>query len=87
MKKSLITAMLITSSMALMLASGVASAQGKSRDQVRQELVQAQHDGDVPSTKTQYPPSEQMVARNKEVHASAVHAGEKAPAVDHHDKR
>ncbi|MDR5782745.1 DUF4148 domain-containing protein [Caballeronia sp. LZ065] len=87
MKKSLIAAMLITSSMALALASGTASAQGKSRDQVRQELVQAQHDGDVPSGKTQYPPSEQLVARNKEVHASAVHAGEKSPSVDQHDNR
>ncbi|MDR5837428.1 DUF4148 domain-containing protein [Caballeronia sp. LZ034LL] len=87
MKKSLLVAVLITSSLALALASGAASAQGKSRDQVRQELVQAQHDGDVPSGKTQYPPSEQLVARNKEVHASAVHAGEKSPSVDQHDKR
>ncbi|MDR5817090.1 MULTISPECIES: DUF4148 domain-containing protein [unclassified Caballeronia] len=87
MKKSLLVAMLVTSSMALALASGAASAQGKSRDQVRQELVQAHHDGDVPSGKTQYPPSEQLVARNKEVHASAVHAGEKSPSIDQHDKR
>lgn len=87
MKKSLLVAMLVTSSMALALASGAASAQGKSRDQVKQELVQAQHDGVVPSGKTQYPPSEQLIARNKEVHASAVHVGEKSPSVDQHDKR
>jgi hypothetical protein len=87
MSKSLLAALLVASSTTLVLASGAAFAQGKSRDQVRQELVQAQHDGAVPSGKTQYPPSEQLVARNKEVHASAVHAGEKSPSVDQHDKR
>ncbi|BBU32332.1 hypothetical protein BTHE68_60660 (plasmid) [Burkholderia sp. THE68] len=58
----------------------------KSRQQVQQELVQAQHDGITPSTKTQYPPTDAMVARNKEVHAATTHRGEKSPATDHHDQ-
>ncbi|SAK44681.1 hypothetical protein AWB80_00788 [Caballeronia pedi] len=67
------------------LVSQSAMAQ-KSRQQVQQELVQAQHDGVVPSTKTQYPPTDAMIARNKEVHAVTTHRGEKSPATDHHDQ-
>ncbi|EIF34798.1 hypothetical protein BCh11DRAFT_02605 [Burkholderia sp. Ch1-1] len=66
-------------------ASQVAQAQAKSRAQVNQELVQAQHDGVIPNSKTQYPPSADRVARNKELHAIAWHAGETAPSMDHHD--
>lgn len=66
-------------------ASQVAQAQGKSRAQVNQELVQAQHDGVIPNSKTQYPPSADRIARNKELHAITWHAGETTPPVDHHD--
>ncbi|NPT35796.1 DUF4148 domain-containing protein [Paraburkholderia xenovorans] len=66
-------------------ASQIAQAQGKSRAQVNQELVQAQHDGVIPHSKTQYPPSADRIARNKELHAITWHAGETAPPLDHHD--
>ena len=38
---------------------------GKSRAQVREELVEAQRMGFVPSGKTDYPPSPQTIARNQ----------------------
>ncbi|MGV7242878.1 DUF4148 domain-containing protein [Caballeronia sp. M23-90] len=71
-------------------ASAVAFAQvpssGKTREQVKQELAQAQHDGIVPAPKHDYPPSPARVARNKEVHALTKHAGEQIPVqADHHD--
>jgi hypothetical protein len=87
MSKSLLVSVVFTSTLLLAVVPGAASAQGKSRAQVTQELVQAQHDGQVPSGKTQYPPSEQLMARNREIHASAVHGGEGSPSVDKHDKR
>lgn len=59
--------------------------QGKTREQVHQELVKAQHDGVVPVSKTQYPPSATLIAQNKETHAAARHKGEKSPAMDQHD--
>lgn len=59
--------------------------QGKTRTQVVNELKQAQHDGVVPTGKTQYPPSGELVARNKELHGISVHGGEKAPQADNHD--
>ncbi|SAK93101.1 hypothetical protein AWB81_05075 [Caballeronia arationis] len=62
-----------------------AQAQGKSREQVRQELIQAQHDGLTQASKTQFPPNAATIARNKELHAVASHAGETAPSADHHD--
>ncbi|SAL79008.1 hypothetical protein AWB71_05811 [Caballeronia peredens] len=68
------------------LISQSAAAQGKSREQVRQELVQAQHDGITPMSKTQYPPSEATIARNKAMHAAATHGGEKSPSPDQHDQ-
>jgi hypothetical protein len=67
-------------------ASQVAQAQGKSRAEVKQELVQAQHTGVIPSSKTQYPPDANTIARNKQTHAIAWHGGEKAPSLDQHDK-
>ncbi|ASW01571.1 DUF4148 domain-containing protein [Paraburkholderia aromaticivorans] len=79
-------ATLSVAAMALIGAvSQAAQAQGKTRAQVHQELVQAQHDGVIPNSKTQYPPSADRVARNKELHALSWHAGEKSPPVDHHD--
>ncbi|MCE4547802.1 MULTISPECIES: DUF4148 domain-containing protein [Caballeronia] len=85
MKAIKFAALLVTASVTLGAISNVAMAQGKSRAQVHQELVQAQHEGVVPTSKTQYPPTEAQVARNKQVHATSRHAGEVTPNVDHHD--
>jgi hypothetical protein len=80
---------LFTVTLAALVSMGVASqavqAQGKSREEVRQELIQAQHDGKIQSSKTQYPPNAAAIARNKELHAASRHAGETAPVADHHD--
>nr|WP_310678379.1 hypothetical protein [Burkholderia multivorans] len=35
---------------------------------VIQELIQAYHDGLLPTSKHDYPPSEATIARNKELH-------------------
>ncbi|RQR66521.1 DUF4148 domain-containing protein [Burkholderia sp. Bp9002] len=67
--------------------SPIAFAQGKTRADVRQELVQAQHDGTIPSNKHDYPPGPQQIDRNKVLHGISVHGGEKAPAPDAHDSR
>ncbi|MGU7811389.1 DUF4148 domain-containing protein [Burkholderia sp. AW49-1] len=62
-----------------------ATAQSRTRQEVRQELLRARHDGVIPSPKHDYPPSPATIARNQEVHRSAVHRGESAPVVDAHD--
>ena len=85
MKAIKFAALLVTSTIALGAVSQAALAQAKTRDEVRQELAQAQHDGLIPSSTTHYPPSDALIARNKETHAIARHAGEKTPPVDHHD--
>lgn len=64
----------------------LAMAQGKSREQVREELIQARHDGLLAANKRQYPPDESAIARNKRSHAAAFHAGEQSPNVDQHDQ-
>ncbi|CAE6733160.1 hypothetical protein R69927_01922 [Paraburkholderia domus] len=38
---------------------------GKTRAEVRQELLQAQRDGLIPTNDTDYPPSQRTVERNK----------------------
>ncbi|ABX19940.1 hypothetical protein BMULJ_06275 (plasmid) [Burkholderia multivorans ATCC 17616] len=43
-------------------------SRGKTREQVQQELIQAYHDGLLPTSKHDYPPSEATIARNKELH-------------------
>ncbi|MBR8142730.1 DUF4148 domain-containing protein [Burkholderia pseudomultivorans] len=43
-------------------------SEGKTREQVRRELIQAYHDGLLPTSKHDYPPSPATVARNKELH-------------------
>lgn len=63
-----------------------AFAQGKTRDEVRQELIRAQHEGVVPAGKNDYPPSAALVARNKELHAISVHGGKTDLALDQHDQ-
>ncbi|EKS72768.1 DUF4148 domain-containing protein [Caballeronia sp. Lep1P3] len=85
MKAIKFAALLVTSTIALGAVSQTAVAQAKTREQVRQELVQAQHAGLVPTSKTHYPPSDALVARNKETHAATRHAGEATPEIDHHD--
>ncbi|ONC16819.1 DUF4148 domain-containing protein [Burkholderia pseudomallei] len=66
--------------------SPTAFAQGKTRDEVRQELIRAQHEGVVPAGKNDYPPSAALVARNKELHAISVHGGKTDLALDQHDQ-
>lgn len=64
-----------------------AAAQSKSRQDVQQELLQAQHDGVIPVSKHSYPPSPELVQRNRELHQVTVHRGEKQPMLDAHDSR
>ncbi|AJY39466.1 MULTISPECIES: DUF4148 domain-containing protein [Burkholderia] len=66
--------------------SPAAFAQGKTRDEVRQELIRAQHEGIVPAGKNDYPPSEALVQRNQELHAISVHDGKSSLALDQHDR-
>ncbi|AET94718.1 hypothetical protein BYI23_D012080 (plasmid) [Burkholderia sp. YI23] len=85
MKAAKLAVVLVMTGISIGLASQSAMAQ-KSREQVRQELAQAQHDGYTPASRTQYPPTEALIARNKEIHAVATHGGEKAPGPDRHDQ-
>jgi hypothetical protein len=62
-----------------------AQESGKTRAEVRQELVQAQHEGTVPASKNNYPPNADTITRNKELHAISKHRGETSPALDRHD--
>ncbi|MGS0891936.1 DUF4148 domain-containing protein [Burkholderia stagnalis] len=90
MKPAQFAALFLTATLSLGIAAQAAHAQtqpqGKTRAQVVDELKQAQHDGVVPAGKTQYPPSGDMIARNKELHGISVHNGEKSPQTDNHDK-
>lgn len=91
MKTAKLAALFVTATLSLGVATQAAfaqtqtQAQGKTRAEVVNELKQAQHDGVVPTSKTQYPPTGEIVARNKELHGVSVHAGEKAPQADNHD--
>ncbi|WP_422389486.1 DUF4148 domain-containing protein [Burkholderia pyrrocinia] len=67
--------------------SQTVAAQAMTRQEVRQELVRARHDGVIPSPNHDYSASPATVARNQEIHRSTVHRGEKAPMVDAHDNR
>ncbi|WP_321939651.1 DUF4148 domain-containing protein [Burkholderia cepacia] len=67
--------------------SQAAAAQQKTRQEVRQELVRARHDGVIPSPNHDYPASPAAVAHNQEIHRATVHRGEAAPLVDAHDNR
>ncbi|KWE31571.1 DUF4148 domain-containing protein [Burkholderia territorii] len=86
-----LAALFVTATLSIGIATQSAFAQtqtqtqGKTRADVVNELKQAQHDGTVPTSKTQYPPTSEIVARNKELHGISVHAGEKAPQADGHD--
>ncbi|VBB16098.1 DUF4148 domain-containing protein [Burkholderia stabilis] len=67
--------------------SQTVAAQAKTRQEVRQELVRARHDGVIPSPNHDYPASPATVARNQEIHRATVHRGEKVPMIDAHDSR
>ena len=88
MKTAKFAALFVTATLSLGMATQAASAQtqtqGKTRTQVVNELKQAQHDGVVPVSKTQYPPTGGS-SRNKELHGISVHGGEKKPQPDNHD--
>lgn len=58
----------IASSAPMVSQSGSVAPQSKTREQVRQELIRAYHDGVLPTSKHDYPPSPQTIARNKELH-------------------
>ncbi|MCA8253138.1 DUF4148 domain-containing protein [Burkholderia sp. AU31624] len=81
--------MIVVAAAALSMAalSQAAAAQQKTRQEVRQELVRARHDGVIPSPNHDYPASPAAVARNQEIHRETVHRGERAPLVDAHDNR
>ncbi|WP_321790106.1 DUF4148 domain-containing protein [Burkholderia pyrrocinia] len=89
MKTAKLAALFVTATLSLGMATQAAFAQtqtqGKTRAQVVNELKQAQHDGIVPTSKTQYPPTSEIIARNKELHGISVHGGEKKPQADNHD--
>ncbi|KVL34098.1 hypothetical protein WS98_18550 [Burkholderia territorii] len=92
MKTVKLAALFVTATLSIGIATQSAFAQtqtqtlGKTRADVVNELKQAQHDGTVPTSKTRYPPTSEIVARNKELHGISVHAGEKAPQADNHDR-
>ncbi|WP_395067243.1 DUF4148 domain-containing protein [Paraburkholderia silvatlantica] len=85
MKATRLAAFVVAASIGSAAVSQAALAQTKTREQVHAELLQAQHDGITPVSKTQYPPTTDAIARQKELHAITKHAGEKSPALDHHD--
>ncbi|AJZ56094.1 DUF4148 domain-containing protein [Paraburkholderia fungorum] len=77
----------VATSMSALTFAQTAPSQGKTRAEVVQALVQAQHEGTVPANKHNYPPSADLVARNKELHTLSVHAGESGHELDAHDSR
>ncbi len=85
MKAAKLAVVLAMTGVSIGLVSQAALAQ-KSREQVRQELAQAQHEGYTPAGRTQYPPTEASIARNKEIHAVATHRGERTLGADRHDQ-
>ncbi|WP_010089993.1 DUF4148 domain-containing protein [Burkholderia ubonensis] len=49
--------------------SGNPAPHGKTREEVRQELIRAYHDGLLPTSSHDYPPGPETIARNKELHS------------------
>lgn len=80
-----LTVLALAASLSAAFVAQTALAQEKTRAQVQQELAQARHDGVVSISKTGYPPNADQIARNKELHALAKHAGETSPGMDQHD--
>ncbi|WP_321951283.1 DUF4148 domain-containing protein [Paraburkholderia bannensis] len=85
MKVTRLAGFVVAASLGFAFVSQTALAQSKTRAQVNAELSQAQHDGITPVSKTQYPPTPDALARQKQLHAVAWHAGEKSPNFDQHD--
>ncbi|MFC0399848.1 DUF4148 domain-containing protein [Paraburkholderia rhizosphaerae] len=85
MSSAKLSLLAVTASLCAAFATEAALAQGKTREQVQQELAQARHDGMLPVSKTSYPPTDEQIARNKQLHAIAKHPGEASPSVDYHD--
>ncbi|WP_341318866.1 DUF4148 domain-containing protein [Paraburkholderia sp. IMGN_8] len=52
-------------------AQGMPESQGKTREQVREEMIQARRDGWLPYRRHDYPPSTATIKRNKELYAIA----------------
>ncbi|MFM0669180.1 DUF4148 domain-containing protein [Paraburkholderia sediminicola] len=50
--------------------AGQPQQMGKSREQVRQELIEAQRQGLIPNTEADYPPSQRSIDANKARHAA-----------------
>lgn len=80
-----LSALFVAATLSAGAVSQAAQAQARTREQVQQELIQARHDGMMPLSKTKYPPTADLIARNREVHAATMHRGEGSPAADHHD--
>ena len=53
----------------LVAAQETQASQGKTREQVHEELVQAWRDGLLPYKRYEYPPSDATIARNKQLYA------------------
>ncbi|WP_408580336.1 DUF4148 domain-containing protein [Burkholderia ubonensis] len=87
MKRPRLTIVIAAASLSIAAFSEGAAAQSKTRQEVLQELLQARHDGVIPSTKQDYPPSPALIERNKEIHRATVHGGEQSPMFDAHDER
>ncbi|MEM5339329.1 DUF4148 domain-containing protein [Paraburkholderia azotifigens] len=69
MKKSICLLMGAVACCIAMSASAQSVSTGKTRAQVRAELVQAQREGFVPAPKYDYPPGAEVVQRNAELYA------------------
>lgn len=87
MRIARLSVLFVAASMSALTFAQTAPSQGKTRAEVVHELVQAQHEGTVPANKHNYPPSADLVARNKELHTLSVHAGESGHGLDSHDSR
>ncbi|OLL32479.1 hypothetical protein BTH42_06575 [Burkholderia sp. SRS-W-2-2016] len=85
MKAARFAVIVLAASVGSTILSPAAFAQAKTREQVKAELIQAQHEGVTPTTKTQYPPTPDNLERQKQLHVLTTHAGEAAPGLDQHD--
>lgn len=58
----------------------------RTSEQVKQELIEARHDGTLVRGNGEFPASEQTVKRKKSEHAAAMHPNDGAsPKLDTHD--
>ncbi|KVE28380.1 hypothetical protein WS67_06350 [Burkholderia singularis] len=87
MKTKTIVAASVAIALSMVVSTQAAWAQGKTRAEVKQELVQAQHEGIVPAGKNDYPPSKALIKRNQATHAVSVHGGKPSATLDEHDKQ